>query len=303
MQIKKAYYVVKPFIPRSLQIISRRRLISVKRRFCNKVWPINECAAKQPKNWRGWPEDKRFALVLTHDVETENGQEKCHNLIKMEESLGFRSSFNFVPERYKVSSELRHLIVSKGFEVGVHGLIHDGKLYKSRQIFEKRSAIINQYLKKWNAVGFRSPSMHHDLNWIHKLNIEYDSSTYDTAVFEFKSQGVCTIFPFWIKHNNKEKGYVELPYTLPQDFYLFVLMRVKNIDIWTKKLDWIATNGGMALLNTHPDYMHFKGSKKKIDEYPVKYYHEFLQYIRDKYQKQYWHVLPKDMAKFWSQAL
>jgi predicted deacetylase len=44
--------------------------------------------------------------------------------MKLEEEKGFRSSFNFVPERYKVSPELRDYLVKKGFEVGVHGLKH-----------------------------------------------------------------------------------------------------------------------------------------------------------------------------------
>jgi predicted deacetylase len=56
-------------------------------------------------------------------------------LIKLEEEMGFRSSFNFVPERYKVSPELRDCLVKKGFEVGVHGLKHDkrnGALLESK---------------------------------------------------------------------------------------------------------------------------------------------------------------------------
>jgi hypothetical protein len=48
------------------------------------------------------------------------------------------------------------------------------------------------------------------------------------------------------------RGYVELPYPLPQDFTLFTVMREKDIDIWKKKLDWIVEKGGMALLITHP---------------------------------------------------
>ena len=79
-------------------------------------------------------------------------------------------------------------------------------------------------------------------------------------------------------------------------------MKENNIDIWKKKLDWIAKCGGMALMITHPDYMFFKKSDKNMERYPAGYYREFLQYINAKYKNQYWHVLPKDLAKFWSQA-
>jgi len=33
------------------------------------------------------------------------------------------------------------------------------------------------------------------------------------------------------------------------------LMEEKSIDIW-KKLDWVADQGGMVLLNVHPDYLN-----------------------------------------------
>jgi len=89
-----------------------------------------------------------------------------------------------------------------------------------------------------------------------------------------------------------------LPYTLPQDFLLFVLMREKTIDIWKKKLDWIADNGGMVLFISHPDYMCFK-NLPHFEQYPSRYYEDFLNYIKKKYEGRYWHALPKDVARFW----
>ena len=45
----------------------------------------------------------------------------------------FRSSFNFIPEgEYQVTSEFREFLGRNGFEVGVHDLHHNGKLYWSR---------------------------------------------------------------------------------------------------------------------------------------------------------------------------
>jgi len=237
---------------------------------------------------------------LTHDVETLAGQEKCWGLAQMERDLGVRSSFNFVPERYSVDPGLRRRLALDGFEVGVHGLKHDGKLYSSKKLFEQRAQKINQYLREWNAVGFRSPAMHHDLDWIHGLDIKYDASTFDTDPFEPQSDGVKTIFPFWVANKSDDsKGYVELPYTLAQDFTLFVLMKEKNIDIWINKLDWIVNNGGMALINTHPDYMASKCNRQGLEEYPIDYYKEFLEYIRINYDGNYWNPLPKEIANFW----
>ncbi len=300
MVINYLYYKIKPIIPRWFQIIMRKYYVLWKRKKCINIWPIDERAKMPPKDWSGWPEGKYFSLVLTHDVETNKGLEKCMDLIDLELKLGFRSSFYFVPEKYNVPKELRQYLNQYGFEFGVHGLIHDGNLYRSREVFQERAVRINIYLKEWDAVGFRSPSMHHNLDWINELNIEYDASTFDTDPFEPQSDGMCTIFPFCVRSNTNQKGYVELPYTLPQDFSLFVLMGERNIDIWKKKLKWIAQYGGMVLLNTHPDYMNFDGKKLGIEEYPVEYYEEFLGYIKLKYEGQYWHVLPRELARFWS---
>ncbi|MHA2120695.1 MAG: hypothetical protein ACW990_05770 [Promethearchaeota archaeon] len=298
MLLNKTYYQLKPFIPRHFQIFLRRQFVQRKRSLCNNVWPIDDKAGKSPDGWSGWPEQKQFALILTHDVDTAEGQEKCRTLMKLEESLGFRSSFNFVPERYNVSPILREELSEKGFEVGVHGLNHDGKLFSSREEFQKRAIRINHYLKEWKSSGFRSPAMHHNLEWIHDLNIKYDASTFDTDPFEPQSDGMRTIFPFWVSMNGTQNGYVELPYTLPQDFTLFILMKEKNIDIWKHKLDWIAQKGGMALLNVHPDYMNFEGKEPGIEEYAAVYYQHFLEYIKSEYEGQYWHMLPSDLASF-----
>ena len=241
-------------------------------------------------------------MILTHDVDTATGQERCRQLADLEKDLGFRSSFNFVPERYTVSAELRHYLLNNGFEVGVHGLLHDGKLYQSRELFLKRATRINQYLAEWEAVGFRSPAMHHNLEWMHDLNIEYDASTFDMDPFEPQSDGVRTIFPFFVQGSRAQKGYVELPYTLPQDFTLFVLMKEKTTNIWKEKIDWIAECGGMALLNTHPDYMNFSGGNDGFEPYSYKFYEDFLIYIKSKYDNQYWHVLPREMSRFWLKA-
>ena len=299
MSGKKVFYSIKPLIPRRLQIAIRQKVVTWQRVRYSNIWPIDESAGKQPEGWSGWPEGKRFALVLTHDVDTEKGHKNCRELIKLEEMLGFRSSFNFVAERYSVSSELRNYLTENGFEVGVHGLYHDGKYFISREIFQERAVQINHYLREWESVGFRAPSMLRNLEWISDLDIEYDASTFDTDPFEPQPDGVGTIFPFLVRRNPSQKGYMELPYTLPQDFTLFILMKEKSIDIWKEKLDWIAENRGMALLNSHPDYMKFSNSKIGIEEYPADYYAEFLEYIKSEYIGQFWHALPREISLFW----
>jgi peptidoglycan/xylan/chitin deacetylase (PgdA/CDA1 family) len=386
------YYFIKPFLPRRLQVEVRSRIVLAKRPDYKKIWPIDENAGKPPQGWSGWPEGKKFAFVLTHDVEGIKGVMKCYELAKIDRDRGFRASFNFVPESCKNTESLHRDLIANGFEVGVHGLSHHGNLFSSRKKFVKMAEGINHYLKEWRSTGFRTPSMYHNLDWIGELHIEYDSSTFDTDPFEPQPDGMGTIFPFWVpatrntqhalqpptrisqhaivvtpsvfdsqsltldprpsildpdsydlsqpnepnrpdrpnkpyeltatshelsqpnkpnglsdridqKDQINQKGFVELPYTLPQDFTLFVLMREKTIDIWKKKLDWVAEKGGMALLITHPDYMNFEGGKCGMEEYPVRFYEEMLDHIGNVYEGQYWHVLTKEIVSFWKEKM
>ena len=55
----------------------------------------------------GWRVGKKFAFALIHDVESSAGLSNCRSLAQLEMELGFRSSFNFVPEgNYRVPAEL-----------------------------------------------------------------------------------------------------------------------------------------------------------------------------------------------------
>jgi glycosyltransferase involved in cell wall biosynthesis len=266
------------------------------------VWPILESAGKRPKNWPGWPDGKKFAFVLTHDVEGLKGLARCRQLMHLEQEVGLHSSFNFIPEGdYRVSRELREELEENGFEVGVHDLHHDGKLYRAQPEFAEKAGHINRYLHEWNAKGFRSGFMHHDLKWAHALNIKYDASTFDTDPFEPQPDGVNTIFPFWVEGPDG-KGYVELPYTLPQDFTLFVLLREEGPEIWKRKLKWIAEKGGMALVDVHPDYINFKIKKAAGSEYPAAWLREFFEHLNTEYRGQFWNPLPYELADWYAET-
>jgi len=338
------YYSAKPWLPWRLRIAIRRLWARRVRKRCADSWPILESAGRKPEGWRGWPDGKQFAFVLTHDVESQVGLERVKPLAELEMQLGFRSSFNFIPEGpYAFPLPLRAWLLDHGFEVGVHDLHHDGKLYRNREHFRRCAQKINHYLKEWNAVGFRSGFMHHNLDWLHDLNIEYDASTFDTDPFEPQPDGVGTIFPFWVSAQSGKRqaasaerkaarakrqaqsedseeqgsgasplpltasplplpasrsGYVELPYTIPQDSTLFLTLRERTADIWLRKLDWVARHGGMALLNVHPDYVHFDGQEPVAQTFRAKLYAELLGHARQRHAGAFWQPLPNQVARF-----
>ncbi len=296
------YFACKPFLPIQFRY-TVRRFRAKQRLRASKDWPIMPSAATPPPQWNGWPDGKQFALVLTHDVEGRVGWERCGRLASLEARLGFRSSFNFVPEgEYLPKAKCRDRLVADGFEVGVHDLRHDGSLYRSRNDFIASAQSINRYLRDWGAVGFRAGFMFHNLAWLQELDIEYDASTFDTDPFEPQPEGVGTIFPFWVRGTRQaggKEGYVELPYTLPQDSTMFLILREKTIDLWKRKLDWIAAKGGMALLNVHPDYVDLDRHTTGASEFDPAFYRGFLEYVKDKYAGAYWHALPHEIARFY----
>ena len=130
-----------------------------------------------------------------------------------------------------------------------------------------------------------------------RLSVRFRGDPSDTDPFEPQSDGVRTIFPFWVSGARPGEGYIELPYTLAQDFMVFILMQEKSPKIWQQKLDWVAERGGMAHLITHPDYTHGATGEAGLTEYPAQYYETFLNYVEQRYAGRYWNALPRDVAQ------
>src|SRR6266850_132983 len=164
----KLYYRIKPLIPWRVRLGIRRLLALRTRHIFKDKWPVLPGSERPPLGWKGWPDGKKFAVVLTHDVERRKGLTNCEKLMQLEMKHGFCSSFNFVPEAdYSVPPELRTQLNRNGFEVGVHDLRHDGKLYSTRLQFSHHARRINDYLEAWESDGFRSGFMLRQLDWLH----------------------------------------------------------------------------------------------------------------------------------------
>lgn len=286
----RMYYRLRPLIPiRFRQLLQRSRKVVAPAGWYLPQAFLDEWAAAinaLPTSTHlihPWPDDKEFAFVLTHDVETRYGVERIAKLAAVEEELGFRSSWNIVPYKYEMDAGLARDLAARGFEIGIHGYNHDGKLYWSRRVFAERAVKINEALRKYNAVGFRSPMVHRNLEWLQMLDVEYDASFFDADPFQAMPGGVGHIWPFLAGK------FVELPYTLPQDHTLFIALGQSDTTIWQQKLDYIAKHSGMALMLTHPDYLD---TPSRLDAY-----REFL--ISVKERGGFWHALPRDVTRWW----
>jgi peptidoglycan/xylan/chitin deacetylase (PgdA/CDA1 family) len=295
--LKRVYYLVKPLVPRMLarqlrriynRRVQTRRNWPIEQYYVNFLWEVLRQVLilsdrKELTIRYFWPDHARFAFVLTHDIETSAGQEFVEAVADLEESLGFHSLFNFVPERYQLNYRLMDNLRQRGFEIGVHGLRHNGRLFDSRSRFMQNAKRINGYLKEWNATGFRAELTLRQPEWMQALDIEYDLSFFDTDPFEPIPGGTMSIWPFSIGH------FIELPYTLVQDHTLTSILGETSPRIWLEKVDFIERYHGMALVNTHPDYL-----KSKLT-WGV--YYEFLNEMKER--DSYWHALPGEVARWW----
>ena len=286
----RAFYRVRAFIPIWLrQILQRTRGGS---RELSNDWFIPteldshlQTLTNAPKNL--WPDDADYSFVLTHDVETADGIKLIPQIAKIEEELGFRSAWNLIPYKYRIDDGMVRDLKERGHEVGVHGYNHDGKLFLSKKIFQKRVPMINEAIRRYGASGFRAPMVHRNLDWLQELDVDYDSSCFDIDPLQAMPGGVMNLWPFQVGK------FIELPYTMPQDHTLLIALGETTDRIWQEKLALIEHWNGMALLLTHPDYLETP-AKQSV-------YRHFLEHVREK--ANYVHQLPMEVSQWTRQQL
>ncbi len=291
-----SYYRVRPFLPRAFQIATRRWFSRIQARSSFPRWPVEtalddlykllfelvgQLVDEPVPMLAPWPRGTKWALVLTHDVETSAGYRDIDLLKDIELQADVRSSWNFVPKNHHTLEE--HVIVDlkrQGFEIGVHGLYHDG-----RDIAQlvPRLPVIRDYAKQWDAVGFRSPATLRDWKTMPLLEFEYDSTYSDTAPYEPQPGGCCSWLPYMIE------DLVELPITLPQDHTLFEILGGLDESVWLDKARFLREQGGMVLVLTHPDYAR--------NQRLVHAYKALLGEFAD--DTTAWKALPREVAGWW----
>ena len=69
MKTREFYYLLKPLIPRRLQIALRSRMVVNKRQRFADEWPILESAAGTTEEWRCWPRKK----IIRHSPDPRRG--------------------------------------------------------------------------------------------------------------------------------------------------------------------------------------------------------------------------------------
>jgi len=234
-----------------------------------------------------WPEGAPACAIMTHDVETEVGRNFCTELMDLNDVYGIKSSFQLVPEvRYEVPTGILDGMRARGFEVNVHDLNHDGRLYQSRQRFLERAERINAYARRFRSQGFRSGAMYRRQDWYDAFEFSYDMSVPNVAHLEPQRGGCCTVMPYFVGN------LVELPLTAIQDYSLFHIVGDYSIAIWKKQIDMIRARHGMASFICHPDYL--------IEKRARGVYEDLLAHLRDlRDAGELWLPLPREVAEWW----
>jgi hypothetical protein len=294
----RSYYLARPLLPRALQLRLRRIFTRVQGKSSFPAWPLEDnlhnlytWLFSQVRELAGapvpfldlWPGGRSWALVLTHDVETEAGLNDMNLLRDIEREHGYKSSWNFVPMRYRVGDGVVRALQEEGCEVGVHGLRHDGRDVESRRMVNRRLPAMRDYAKRWNAVGFRSPATQRHWELMPLLGFDYDSSYTDTDPYEPQPGGCCTYLPYF------NRDLVELPITMAQDHTLFAILQNPEASTWLRKARLLRDRRGMVLVLTHPDYAH--------DRRIVDGYRQFLEEFAG--DDTAWRALPREVATWW----
>lgn len=246
------------------------------------VWPVDPSlewlrwAYLQARGSRGedrqpspaWPDGKRWALVVTHDVDTVAGLGCVPTLADTDQELGYRPCWYVTGEAARAGLELLDGLAGRGHELGLHGDRHDLRLaYLDRGELERRLGACAELIARWKMRGYRSPGllMTRRLAGVLARFFEYDSSVPDTDIASPAGavRGCGTVFPF-----ARPEGGLELPPTLPLEDKLAALGYPPRemLGIWRQKIEFIRKVGGMAVVTTHAE-PHLGGSREFLAVY------------------------------------
>ena len=234
-----------------------------------------------------WPDGAQASVTITHDVETLVGRDMCAEVMDLDESYGFRSSFQIIPEgRYAVSPEFLTGFRDRGFELCVQDFNHDGRLFDDLREFRRRAALINRFAREHHARGFRSAVLYRNPEWFEFLDFSFDMSMPNVAHLDPQRGGCCTVTPYFIG------DMVELPLTTTQDYTLFHILKQRSVDLWKLQIEIVLAKNGLITLLVHPDYIIEAGLR-------AVYKHLLATLVELRAHKQLWFALPSEIAEWW----
>lgn len=301
--VREIYYRLRPHLSVAIRKRLQRLYLRSWKQITFPAWPVDTTVErvhekllvlqmkarkldKLPFVWF-WPGGRPTCTIVTHDVENVSGLDFCNDLMDLNDRYGIKSSFQIVPEkRYSVPASVLASIRGRGFEVNVHDLDHDGRLFADHDEFHRRVQRINQYGREFKARGFRSAIMYRNADWLEALEFSYDMSFPNVAHLDPQRGGCCTVMPYFIGK------IVELPLTTIQDYSLFEILDDYSTRLWETQIDIIRRKNGLMSFLIHPDYI--------IERKARAVYEKLLALLSDMRAKnETWIALPGEAADWW----
>ena len=234
-----------------------------------------------------WPEGASACAMMTHDVEGDAGVDFCAQLMDIDESFGIKSAFQLIPDgREEQWRRTAARLRARGFEVNLHDLTHDGRLFANKEAFLRHAQRINEYTREFGCQGFRSGAMYREQDWFQAFEFAYDMSVPNAAHLEPQRGGCCTIMPYFVGN------VLELPLTTVQDYSLFHILEDYSTTLWKQQIQTIKSHHGLISVIAHPDYLI--GARER------EVYVELLRHLAELRDRDgVWVALPGEINRWW----
>ena len=168
----------------------------------------------------------------------------------IDDAVQIKSSFQLIPAaRYVVSDRILESFRRRRFEVNVHDLKHDGRLFEDQARFTVYAKLINEHARHFQSKGFRSGVLYRNADWVQALRFSYDMSVPNVGHLDPQPGGCCTVMPYYIGK------LLELPLTTTQDYSLFNIVGTYSTSLWQEQINTIHRQHGLMSFNIHPDYL------------------------------------------------
>lgn len=208
-----------------------------------------------------WPDGKTYAVVLTHDIDSDYSLRDSHGIDQLrsiEEAVGMRSAWMVVGNLVRRGRAILDDLCDGDHEIGSHGTLHDHRLaFLPPHELAQRVGHAANVLERYGSIGLRSPNFLRTPALYRAIDgwFEYDMSMHSSISCSSgltpMNEGCCTYMPFFIDQTDV----LEIPTTIPED-WVFDLHGVCQAESRRQQLaaiERIKAVGGVASFLTHPE--------------------------------------------------
>ena len=253
-----------------------------------------------PRLVHPWPEGRRAAVTLTHDVDSAwildpKRRPLLERILEEETSRGFKGAWYITADQLRPAhADALRDIAAAGHEIGAHGWNHDSRLnYLGAARQEARMRKIHAAFDAIGVEGIRTPwyCRSPQLSCVLTRHFRYDCSVPNASSFfsSGSNSGCCTVFPYRL-----HGGLVELPMTLPPDTSL---APNRGYDLLQTLAGRIVERGGVVVVTLHPQ------PHQSANEPALARYFSFLRDLAERHAGQLWSATPAEIVRQYERAL